>query len=158
MSVLETFERRLPGYLAELRELVEIETPTGNVVQAGLAAGWLADRLSPFGEIELEHIAGYTVWPVGSWAEPWREVGGSVFGPGAYDMKGGLLFVVELLRWLDATGADHPTLDIVINPDEEIGSLASAKRIREIATENDLALVLEPSTADGIARAPASTG
>ena len=53
---------------------------------------------------------------------------------------------------LDATGAEHPTLDVVINPDEEIGSIASGPRIREIATENELVLVLEPSTMDGVVK------
>jgi glutamate carboxypeptidase len=65
-------------------------------------------------------------------------------------MKGGLLFIVELLRWLDATGVEHPSLEVLINPDEEIGSIASSDLITEAARRNDLALVLEPSTLDGI--------
>lgn len=162
----------MPQYLAELRELVAIETPTGTVEGAERAAEWLAQRLSPFGRLSREPMTGHgpllhlhragtdhrvmlvghydTVWPVGSWPELWRECDGRIFGPGIYDMKGGLLFIIELLRWLDATGAEHPTLDIVLNPDEEIGSVASGKFIRRTARNNDLALVLEPSTTDGV--------
>jgi len=174
VTTIEHFRRRLPGFLAELEELVAIETPTGDVAAANRAAEWLERRLAPFGEIGRDPLPGHgpllrlrrpgsehrvllvghsdTVWPVGSWPELWRRSDGRVFGPGVYDMKGGLLFIVELLRWLDATGADHPTLEIVINPDEEIGSVASGGLIRDAAARNDLVLVLEPSTSDGIVK------
>ena len=172
VSILEYYRDRLPYFLSELEELVAIETPTRHVSNLERAAEWLSDRLSPFGELRRETLEGYgsllrlhrpgtahrvmlvghmdTVWPVGSWPELWREEDNTIHAPGVYDMKGGLLFIIELLRWLDDTGADHPTLDVVFNPDEEIGSLASGRRLCEIATENDLALVLEPSTLDGV--------
>ncbi len=172
MRTIDHFRRRLPDYLTELRELVAIETPSGDVARIEKATAWLADRLAPFGEINSRDLDGYgpllhlrrpgtahkimlvghidTVWAVGSWPELWREEDGRIFGPGIYDMKGGLLFIVELLRWLDATGAEHPTLEILINPDEEIGSVESLEFIRESARANDLAFVLEPTTSDGV--------
>lgn len=174
MSTIDHFRHRLPDHLRELRELVAIETPTGDAARVGEAAAWLSERLAPFGELSSRDLQGYgpllrlrrpgtahrvmlsghmdTVWAVGSWGDLWREHNGQIFGPGIYDMKGGLLFIVELLRWLDATGAEHPTLDILINPDEEIGSVASAAAIRESALENDLVLVLEPTTRDGVVK------
>lgn len=163
---------RLDAYLSELREFVAIETPTGDVANIEKAASWLERRLSPFGELTRETLDGQgpllrlrrpgtahrvmlmghsdTVWPVGSWPELWRESDGRIYGPGIYDMKGGLLFIIELLRRLDATGAPHPTLDILINPDEEIGSVVSHPMIKRIAKENDLVLVLEPSSVEGV--------
>ena len=172
MSTSEYFRRRLPEYLTDLQDLVAIETPTRDIEGVTRAAAWLESRLSPFGDFSCEPLEGYgpllrlrrpgtghrvmllghmdTVWPVGSWPELWRESDGHIFGPGVYDMKGGLLFILEILRWLEATGADHPTLDILINPDEETGSMASAKLICEAAKANDLVLVLEPSTPDGV--------
>ena len=172
MNTIDHFRHRLPDYLTELRTLVAIETPTGHTAGSEEAAEWLSERLSSFGELSHGQLTGYgpllrlrrpgtdhrvmllghldTVWAVGSWPELWRKTDGHIFGPGIYDMKGGLLFILELLRWLESTGADHPTLDILINPDEEIGSPASAEVIREAAGKNDLALVLEPSTPDGI--------
>ena len=172
MSTIDYFRRRLPEYLTELQDLVAIETPTGDIEGVTRAAAWLESRLAPFGELSRESLEGCgpllrlrrpgsghrvmlmghmdTVWPVGSWPELWRESDGHIFGPGVYDMKSGLLFILEILRWLDATGADHPTLDILINPDEETGSTSSAKLICEAAKANDLVLVLEPSTPDGV--------
>ena len=172
MSTLQYFSARTDAILAELRELVAIETPTGDLAGLDLATAWLGERLAPFGELTTEALGQHgpllrlrrpgsahrvmiighvdTVWPVGSWSELWREDDGSVYGPGVYDMKGGLLFILELLRRLETEGADHPSLDIVINPDEEIGSLGSRHAIQRIAKENDLALVLEPTTVDGV--------
>jgi len=172
VNTIDHFRHRLPDYLTELRELVALETPSEDCARIETASAWLAERLAPFGEISSRDLNGYgpllrfrrpgtthkvmlvghidTVWAVGSWPELWREENGRIFGPGVYDMKGGLLFMVELLRWLDATGAEHPTLDILINPDEEIGSVGSVRHIRESARENDLVLVLEPSTSAGI--------
>ena len=172
MKTIDFFRQRLPDYLAELEELVAIESPTGDTAGTAAGAEWLSERLSPFGDLSRQDLAGYgpllrlrrsgtaqrvmlighldTVWQVGSWDRLWRESDGRIFGPGIYDMKGGLLFIVELLRWIDATGAEHPTLDIVINPDEEIGSVASRHLIREVARNSDLALVLEPSNSEGV--------
>jgi glutamate carboxypeptidase len=172
VNTLDHFRRRLPGFAAELEELVGLETPTGDVPRMGEAAAWLGRRMAPFGALTVETIEGYgpmlrlrrpgaghrvmlighldTVWPVESWPELWREDGGVLRGPGVYDMKGGLLFILELLRHLDASGAAHPSLDVLITPDEEVGSIASGPRICEIAAENDLALVLEPSSLDGV--------
>jgi len=172
VSTIAHFRHRLPDHLKELRELVALETPTEDVAGIEKATAWLAERLAPFGEISSRNLNGYgpllrlrrpgtahkvmlaghidTVWEVGSWSDLWREDNGRIYGPGVYDMKGGLLFIVELLRWLDATGAEHPTLDILINPDEEIGSIGSRRALRETARENDLVLVLEPSTRDGV--------
>ena len=64
MSALDAFRARLPAYLAELRELVAIETPTGDEANATRAAAWLGERLAPFGELELQDLdAGTTVGP-----------------------------------------------------------------------------------------------
>jgi glutamate carboxypeptidase len=172
VKTIDHFRSRLPDYMTELRALVAFETPTGDVARIERAAAWLAERLTPFGKISRRDLNGYgpllhilrpgtehkvmlvghidTVWDVGSWSELWREDNGRIYGPGVYDMKGGLLFIVELLRWLDATGAEHPTLEILINPDEETGSVGSGRFIRETARESDLVLVLEPSTSAGI--------
>lgn len=172
VSTLQYFSGRVDAILAELRELVAIETPTGDLAGLDLAAAWLGERLTPFGELTTEPLGQHgpllrlrrpgsahrvmiighmdTVWPVGSWPELWLEHDGMVSGPGVYDMKCGLLFIVELLRRFGAAGGDHPSLDIVINPDEEIGSVGSRHAIQRIAKENDLVLVLEPTTVDGV--------
>lgn len=166
------FAHHLADYLADLRRLVEIETPTRHVDGLSRAAALLAELLAPHGGVERTDLAGFgpllrlrrpgagsrvlllghadTVWPVGSWAEPWRKTDGRIFGPGVYDMKGGLLFIPWLLRWLDETRQPSPELDILINPDEEVGSLGSQETVRAAAAAADIALVLEPTNAAGV--------
>ena len=90
-----------------------------------------------------------TVWPEGSWPELWRQQSGRVYGPGVYDMKCGLLFILWLLRFFDRDPRPHPTLDILLTPDEETGSLASQSHVRCAAAAADFALVLEPTTLAG---------
>jgi glutamate carboxypeptidase len=90
-----------------------------------------------------------TIWPTGSWRNPWNISEGRAHGPGIYDMKGGLLFILWMLRYIEASGYDHPEIEILLNPDEEIGSPASRPHIEEAARRADFALVLEPCTLDG---------
>jgi glutamate carboxypeptidase len=90
-----------------------------------------------------------TVWPVGSWSEPWRRQDDRVSGPGVYDMKGGVLFIVWLLDALQAGGVPHPTLEVLLTPDEEAGSVASRPHLVEASGRADAALVLEPATPQG---------
>ena len=126
MNSLDFFTDRLPDYLEELRALTEIETPTGDLANLERAAGFLTERLAPFGRPERcdlqDHgpllrlrregtgsrvllLAHYdTVWPVGSWQNPWSVRHGRAHGPGIYDMKGGLLFILWMLRYLDTSG------------------------------------------------------
>jgi glutamate carboxypeptidase len=171
MTSVEYFTRSLHDFLRELRLFVEIESPTGEVAQVERAAAFLQARLAPFGELSGRDLTGFgplvrlrrpgtdshvlllahydTVWPVGSWPEPWRVDSGRAYGPGVYDMKCGLLFILWLLRHLDDDARSHPTLDIVLTPDEEVGSLASQSHVRQAAAAADFALVLEPTTLDG---------
>ena len=88
-----------------------------------------------------------TVYPAGTLAKtPFRVSGGRAFGPGAFDMKGGLvlaLFAVDALR---AAGAPvHKDFVFLWTSDEEIGSEASRATIEAEARLSDAVLVLEPS-------------
>lgn len=73
---------------------------------------------------------------------------GRLRGPGTADMKGGIALMIEGLRAFEATG---PTLgyDVMINSDEETGSLSSAALIRRLAQGKLAALTYEPSLPDG---------
>jgi glutamate carboxypeptidase len=90
-----------------------------------------------------------TVWPVGSWKDRWSERDGRIYGPGVYDMKGGLLFTLWALRYLEASTRPHPEIEILLNPDEEVGSRGSRAHIERAADAADFALVLEPANPDG---------
>lgn len=74
-----------------------------------------------------------------------RWLGADTFNaPGAADMKGGLAVMLAALEAFEASG---PTAgyDVLINSDEETGSLSSAALIAELAQGKAAALTYEPS-------------
>ena len=87
-----------------------------------------------------------TVYPLGTLAKmPFRISRGRAWGPGAFDMKGGLviaLFAVDALR----AARIHPRKRLVFlwTSDEEIGSETSRRSIEAEARRSDAVLVLEP--------------
>ena len=67
-------------------------------------------------------------------------------GPGTADMKAGLAIILEALSALEASDvADRIGYDVMINSDEETGSLSSAPLIDELAQGKYAALTYEPS-------------
>jgi glutamate carboxypeptidase len=71
-------------------------------------------------------------------------------GPGVADLKGGLLVMWLALAALEQSPArDRIGWEVLLNPDEEIGSQGSAPLLREAAARNHFGLVYEPAFADG---------
>jgi glutamate carboxypeptidase len=67
-------------------------------------------------------------------------------GPGLADMKGGIAVILHALTAFEASdGATKVGYDVMINSDEETGSLASAGLIAELAQGKHAALTYEPS-------------
>ncbi len=79
----------------------------------------------------------------------WRD-GGTLVGPGVADLKGGLLVMrtaleaLERSPWAEAVG-----WEVLLNPDEEIGSSGSAPLLEAAARRNHIGLVYEPALPDG---------
>ena len=87
----------------------------------------------------------------------WREAG-VLGGPGVADMKGGLSLLLEALLAIEAV-APEIGYDVVINSDEETGSLSSAALLAEVARGKTAALTYEPALPDGtLAGARGGTG
>jgi len=88
-----------------------------------------------------------TVWPGGTIATmPVRTENGRLYGPGAFDMKGGLVeiaFALDALRRLGLTPAVTPV--VLVNSDEETGSRDSWRLIERLARAADRAFILEPA-------------
>lgn len=157
----------------DIAMLVGFETPSRDLDLLDTAAGaiveWMRERLGEPDALVRHQSEGYgnvidvtygdpeepglllvghydTVWPAGTLAQ-WpftTRQDGTATGPGAYDMKAGLVTAVWALRALRKTGAEHPTVRFMFNGDEEIGSPASRTLIERAAANALSTLVLEP--------------
>ncbi|MDX6749028.1 M20 family metallopeptidase [Geminicoccaceae bacterium 1502E] len=164
--------------LEEIREWVELETPTSapeavtgmmervaaqfrgigletRIVPArdGMGANLLVE--TPWGKDEpgilvLSHLD--TVHPVGTLAStlPFRVEGDKAFGPGIYDMKGGAFLAFAAMRAILAEGG-RPKLPVrwVIASDEEVGSPTSRALIEAAGDRAKHVLVTEPARFGG---------
>ncbi|MFE7277402.1 M20 family metallopeptidase [Streptomyces sp. NPDC057623] len=164
----------LPEITDDLRTLVELETPSHDkeLLNRGLAAveRWTHLRLGPPDRVR-RHDGGPhgdmlellyegtaqatvlvlchydTVWPAGTLAAwPFRVTGdGSASGPGAFDMKCGLVQAVWALRLLRELELPRPAVRLFLNGDEEIGSPASRPHIERLSEDVAATLVCEAS-------------
>lgn len=93
-------------------------------------------------------------------AQTWLD-GETLNGPGLADMKGGIAVMLHALLAMERTGeAARIGYDVLINADEETGSLSSAALIEQLAQGKYAALTYEPSALpDGtLAHARGGTG
>lgn len=71
-------------------------------------------------------------------------------GPGVADMKGGLLVMLTALNAFEAaSGSSDLGWHVIINADEETGSLGSASILESAARDAHAGMVYEPALADG---------
>lgn len=110
----------------------------GDMVQARTRPAACGER----GIVLVGHMD--TVFPADTAFTDYREDGTRCYGPGVYDMKGGLVVALYALKALEHLGllADMP-VTVLCNSDEEIGSPASRPWIEEQARGALAALVFE---------------
>lgn len=71
-------------------------------------------------------------------------------GPGVADMKGGLLVMLHGLLALERSPwASQIGYDVLVSPDEEIGSLGSGPVLAELGAKAHVGMTYEPALADG---------
>jgi len=159
--------------LAFLQQLVEIESPSDDPAALRRCAQFLADQFSPLASVRLLGVRRHaphlraefrlpgvrkkgqilllghydTVYPIGTLARmPFRLSGDRAFGPGVFDMKGGIAIALFALRALREQ--DRPIrrrVVLLLNSDEEVGSASSRAFTEAEARRSDAVLVLEPS-------------
>ena len=92
-----------------------------------------------------------TVFPEGSHfqaTELWDD--DTLNGPGVADMKGGILVMLHGILGLERSPwKDEIGIDVLISPDEEIGSLGSGPILAELGAGADIGMTYEPALADG---------
>ncbi|WP_134740038.1 M20 family metallopeptidase [Nocardioides sp. 503] len=164
----------MDAFLADLRELVECESPSSDLdavarsadVVARVGAAHLGaepERIVLDGVTHLRWRLGAgprqvllvghhdTVWPLGTLAvRPFSVEDGVVRGPGCFDMLTGLVMAFHALGSLASTeGAEAlDGVTVLVTGDEELGSPTSRGLIEDEARLASAALVLEAS-ADG---------
>ena len=170
--ILSRLREREDEMAALLLDLVRAESPSDEIGSERAAVTLLADALGQAGfrtrlvrgwnsgdhlyarpgarlrgaphQLVMGHVD--TVWPSGTLSEMRPRIeGGRLYGPGAYDMKGGLVQLVFALRVLHEL-AVVPTVTpvVLVTADEETGSLDSVRWIRPLARGADRAFILEP--------------
>lgn len=175
---VESARARGAAMLDRLETYVRLETPTGDrsrldafagvLVSAHEALGGSARRFpGPGGDhLVVDHpgsgepatqapvlLVGHhdTVWPAGALDGdvPWRAGDDVVRGPGAYDMKSGLVVIETALGLLAELGLPHRPVRVVVVADEEVGSPSATPVVIAAAEGVVAALGFESPHPDG---------
>jgi len=172
-SILEFCLQEQPRLVETLEGLVRLESPSTDKNAVDRCGAELERRLRAMGarvtRLEREKAGDHlraefgggpgqvlilthfdTVWPVGQLDRmPLRLEAGRLYGPGVYDMKGGIAIALLAVRALQAIAPERlPHLVMLLTTDEEIGSLTSKNAIEDEARRSDAVLVMEPSGPD----------
>jgi len=163
-SRLEALRRRVPVMVTHLADLVGVESPSSEPAAVAACAnaidtiarelvGSSCERIVVDGRVHVRWrfggptrvaLIGHfdTVWPLGTIDEwPFSVHDGVARGPGAFDMKAGIVQALHALSVLD----DLDGVALLITSDEELGSQTSRDLVEDTARGAHAALVLEPS-------------
>jgi glutamate carboxypeptidase len=172
-SWLNDYQAQMIG---ALQDIVLRESPTYDKPACDKLCRHLADEFAAVGgeiKIHEEHAAGNhlqaefpggsdrkpvlllghfdTVYALGMLQTmPWRESDGRLYGPGVFDMKGGIIQMLFALRVLREFMGELPrTVKVLLVSDEEEGSTTSREITESVAKECGAVLVCEPSGPGG---------
>ncbi len=108
-------------------------------------------RVRPNAPVQVALTGHYdTVFPAAHPFQATRREGAVLHGPGTADMKGGLSVMLAALQAFEAApGAKRVGYEVLLSPDEEIGSPASAALLAELGARSHLGMTYEPALADG---------
>lgn len=92
-----------------------------------------------------------TVFPVGTTqSRPFSRDESFAYGPGVYDMKASLVMTLYAIKSLIEEGDEsYKRIKIILNSDEEHGSIYSRKLIEREAADVKYALIVEPTDMTG---------
>jgi len=174
-ETLEYFKKREGEMVAAIREIVEIESPSYDVERSKTVVLWIENEARKVGlDLVIERIPveefgehliirafpgdskpylllGHsdTVHPVGTKEQNLTRIDGDKFyGCGIFDMKAGIVLMLEALRYFAETGL-RPSrpITIFLSCDEEVGSYSGRPILEKEAAGAEACLVFEPSAA-----------
>lgn len=141
MAALVQAQARAAGLRTEVTSLGDATGPLLYLTNRA------ADDTRP-GILVLGHLD--TVHPIGTLRDnPCRIEGDRLYGPGTYDMKGGIYLALSAMATLAQPGSSRLPIDFLLVPDEETGSHASRASIERYAANAKYGLVCEPARPDG---------
>lgn len=163
-----------------LKEIVEIESPTDNRQAVNRVGQWIQDKVHALGgqieTIQSNHpnrgdhlIARWkgkdsqekplliiahmdTVWPIGTLKTmPFRIEEDKIYGPGTFDMKGAIVFLLFAIKMIREMGVPFTrTIHILFNSDEEMNSQTSREIIDKEALQAEAVLIPEGGVGEAI--------
>ncbi|MGE6687887.1 M20/M25/M40 family metallo-hydrolase [Stutzerimonas stutzeri] len=179
-ELLEQAKAEQSAYIETVKQLVAVDTGTGQAEGLATVSKMLVERLQALGaEVSTspatpsagDNIVGTlkgtgskdfllmvhydTVFAEGTAAErPFRMDEQRAYGPGVADAKGGVAMILHALELLKAQQFDeYGTITVLFNPDEEMGSAGSKKIIAELARKHDYVFSYEPPDSDAVTTA-----
>ena len=158
LAGLDEMAEPLAAAMSEIGPLERVSLPnTQEVASDGTirpvpTGAALRLRVRPDAPVQIALTGHYdTVYPADTL---FRQVGtrpdGALHGPGIADMKGGISVMLAALAAFER----HPVADrlgytVLLSPDEETGSLASAPLLAELGASAHVGMTYEPALADG---------
>jgi len=178
MAGLVPFFKNLEPQMIEwLCSFINSDTPSGHGDAINSFVHRLASQFEDYGaEIQLIHnadagdhllarflpslqtrrpllILGHTdtVWDIGeSRRRPAHVAAGKIYGPGAFDMRGGLTLLTGLAAYFSHHRSEFTRpITVLLDSDEEVGSHTSRSLIETEARKCEAVLVLEPCLPGG---------
>lgn len=186
LQILDYFKSRQDAIIESIREIVEIESPSGDVERSKRVVLWVENEARKIGlDLEIEKITAEeygehliirafpgegkpvfllghtdTVHPVGTnLANPTRIEGDKFYGCGIFDMKANVVLMLEALRYFAECGSKPSRpITILLSCDEEVGSYTGRELVEREASKSEFCCVFEPSAAGRVKTGRKGTG
>lgn len=173
MDLIKYYSERQTAIIDLIREIVDIESPSGDVGQSREVVRWVESEFRKTGaEFEIERFSndefgehlvirafpgeakpvlllGHTdtVHPVGTQVQnPTRIEADKFYGCGIFDMKANIVLMIEAFRYFAANGIKPARpINILLSCDEEVGSHTGREFVEKEAAIAEKCYVFEPS-------------